>query len=89
MSCPYGKKIERDPRQPNLIQTVRNVGYRFNLTGAESSPEQSATQDFQEAYKANSHSLNGLNPTNPLSVSGNGKRGVVPQSSTVGHSVRG
>ncbi|WP_017660970.1 response regulator transcription factor [Baaleninema simplex] len=26
------KKIELDPRQPNLIQTVRNVGYRFNLT---------------------------------------------------------
>jgi two-component system OmpR family response regulator len=25
------KKIETDPRQPNLIQTVRNVGYRFNL----------------------------------------------------------
>lgn len=25
------KKIELDPRQPNLIQTVRNVGYRFNL----------------------------------------------------------
>ena len=24
------KKIERDPRQPSLIQTVRNVGYRFN-----------------------------------------------------------
>ncbi len=24
------KKIEKDPRQPNLIQTVRNVGYRFN-----------------------------------------------------------
>lgn len=24
------KKIEHDPRQPNLIQTVRNVGYRFN-----------------------------------------------------------
>ncbi|MEB3224370.1 MAG: response regulator transcription factor [Synechococcus sp.] len=27
------KKIEQDPRQPNLIQTVRNVGYRFNLDG--------------------------------------------------------
>ena len=27
------KKIERDPRQPNLIQTVRNVGYRFNVEG--------------------------------------------------------
>lgn len=25
------KKIELDPRQPNFIQTVRNVGYRFNL----------------------------------------------------------
>ena len=25
------KKIETDPRQPNLIQTVRNVGYRFNV----------------------------------------------------------
>lgn len=25
------KKIETDPRQPSLIQTVRNVGYRFNI----------------------------------------------------------
>lgn len=25
------KKVEIDPRQPNLIQTVRNVGYRFNV----------------------------------------------------------
>ena len=25
------KKIEVDPRQPQLIQTVRNIGYRFNL----------------------------------------------------------
>jgi len=25
------KKIEVDPRQPNIIQTVRNVGYRFNI----------------------------------------------------------
>ena len=24
------KKIEPNPRQPNLIQTVRNVGYRLN-----------------------------------------------------------
>lgn len=24
------KKIEIDPRQPSLIQTVRNIGYRFN-----------------------------------------------------------
>ncbi len=26
------KKIETDPRQPSLIQTVRNVGYRFNIS---------------------------------------------------------
>ena len=25
------KKIEVDPRQPNIIQTVCNVGYRFNI----------------------------------------------------------
>ncbi|MBM0743803.1 response regulator transcription factor [Phormidium sp. CLA17] len=25
------KKVETDPRQPNLIQTVRNVGYRLGL----------------------------------------------------------
>jgi two-component system, OmpR family, response regulator len=25
------KKLEIDPQQPNLIQTVRNVGYRFNV----------------------------------------------------------
>lgn len=25
------KKVEIDPRQPDLIQTVRNVGYRLNL----------------------------------------------------------
>lgn len=27
------KKIEVDPRQPTLIQTVRNVGYRLNVDG--------------------------------------------------------
>ena len=25
------KKVELDPRQPSLIQTIRNVGYRFNV----------------------------------------------------------
>jgi two-component system OmpR family response regulator len=25
------KKVELDPRQPSLIQTIRNVGYRFNI----------------------------------------------------------
>jgi two-component system, OmpR family, response regulator len=30
------KKIETDPRRPSLIQTVRNVGYRFNIEMLES-----------------------------------------------------
>jgi two-component system OmpR family response regulator len=29
------KKIEFDPRQPAFIQTVRNVGYRFNVPPAQ------------------------------------------------------
>ncbi len=29
------KKIEADPRQPSVIQTVRNVGYRLNVDGAQ------------------------------------------------------
>jgi two-component system, OmpR family, response regulator len=32
------KKIEIDPRQPNLIQTVRNVGYRFNVEVVHADP---------------------------------------------------
>ncbi|ACK72762.1 two component transcriptional regulator, winged helix family [Gloeothece citriformis PCC 7424] len=39
------KKIETDPRQPSLIQTVRNVGYRFNIETLEelnSSPSPAA-----------------------------------------------
>ena len=36
------KKIEANPRQPNIVQTVRNVGYRFNpelIDDNESVPE--------------------------------------------------
>jgi two-component system OmpR family response regulator len=32
------KKIEVDPRQPSLIQTVRNVGYRFNIEVVNAKP---------------------------------------------------
>lgn len=37
------KKIETDPRQPSLIQTVRNVGYRFNPELLQESPLPSLT----------------------------------------------
>ncbi len=84
------KKIERDPRQPNLIQTVRNVGYRFNLTGAESLVESPPGQEFQDAYTVNRHSLNSLNgQPGSLPVPGTGQRTAVVQPSTVSHSVRG
>jgi len=32
------KKIETDPRQPSLIQTVRNIGYRFNPAFMQKTP---------------------------------------------------
>ncbi len=38
------KKIEVDPRQPSLIQTVRNVGYRFNLEALMSSSNPDSEQ---------------------------------------------
>lgn len=38
------KKIERDPQQPHLLQTVRNVGYRLNIEmSAQSSNRQAST----------------------------------------------
>ena len=33
------KKIETNPRQPHIIQTVRNVGYRFNPELIEAEPD--------------------------------------------------
>lgn len=45
------KKLEIDPRQPSLIQTVRNVGYRFNpefLNGYASGVEERGTKKVEE-----------------------------------------
>jgi DNA-binding response OmpR family regulator len=36
------KKVEIDPRQPNLIQTVRNVGYRLNIDLLEANSQRHA-----------------------------------------------
>jgi two-component system, OmpR family, response regulator len=41
------KKIEEDPRQPNIIQTVRNVGYRFNVERSNSNGSASALNHRQ------------------------------------------
>lgn len=45
------KKIERDPRQPSLIQTVRNIGYRFNIEGLQQSNYQEIQGDLTELHK--------------------------------------
>lgn len=44
------KKIETDPRQPHLIQTVRNVGYRFNVEALETGQTESPSKRPATAY---------------------------------------
>ncbi|CCQ57429.1 MAG: response regulator transcription factor [Crocosphaera sp.] len=45
------KKIETDPRQPSLIQTVRNVGYRFNPEVIQASSASPVTSSATQAAK--------------------------------------
>jgi two-component system, OmpR family, response regulator len=55
------KKVETDPKQPNLIQTIRNVGYRLNLEVLEplksSLPSLSATPISQTNGNLQGHSV--------------------------------
>jgi two-component system, OmpR family, response regulator len=46
------KKVEIDPHQPSLIQTVRNVGYRLNLGDPDSNPTPKNTAGNAIAYTA-------------------------------------
>lgn len=46
------KKVETDPRQPNLIQTVRNVGYRLNLESLTANPLPQASDYSNNRRKA-------------------------------------
>lgn len=59
------KKVEQDPQQPYLIQTVRNVGYRLNLETLKmdhprnqinptAQPSQAAGRDSRQPQGANS-----------------------------------
>ena len=48
------KKIETDPRHPSLIQTVRNVGYRFN---PEMMEEETAPTATEKSSERNGHRL--------------------------------
>lgn len=43
------KKLEVDPQQPNLIQTVRNIGYRFNPEALVRSPLRPISQNLNSA----------------------------------------
>lgn len=51
------KKIELDPRQPNFIQTVRNVGYRFNLEALQKSHSYPQDDHVSSSHHRH-HSLN-------------------------------
>jgi two-component system, OmpR family, response regulator len=53
------KKIELDPRQPNLIQTVRNVGYRFNgeMAKAHTDLDGSANARLKKRKRSSVHPL--------------------------------
>ncbi|MEA5570865.1 response regulator transcription factor [Calothrix sp. UHCC 0171] len=54
------KKVELDPRQPSLIQTIRNVGYRFNMEILNVNIPQSQTKLTKERFS---------NQRSPLSTS--------------------
>ena len=51
------KKIETDPRQPSLIQTVRNVGYRFNTDILQDSPMPAMSPSVSDRHNTNGHHL--------------------------------
>ncbi len=50
------KKVELDPRQPNLIQTIRNVGYRFNMEILNTNISQSQTTKLARERFSNQRS---------------------------------
>lgn len=63
------KKIEIDPRQPNLIQTVRNVGYRLNIDLLEAHSQRQGMQPHMQSNAVNPNA-NGQRPsTSPQTVS--------------------
>jgi two-component system, OmpR family, response regulator len=51
------KKVELDPRQPSLIQTIRNVGYRFNMEILNSNVPQSQAKLAKERFSNQRPSL--------------------------------
>ncbi|WP_084555033.1 response regulator transcription factor [[Phormidium ambiguum] IAM M-71] len=60
------KKLETDPRQPSIIQTIRNVGYRFNpefLNSYHSQSHNSQNHGGEEPRNRSvpNHSFNGTN----------------------------
>ena len=52
-----GKKIEINPRQPYLIQTVRNVGYRLNPEILKGETPKSPTIDHFHEHNGSFSSL--------------------------------
>lgn len=49
------KKVELDPQQPSLIQTVRNVGYRFNVESVIKSQDRQGTRQSDQSIAPKSN----------------------------------
>ncbi len=54
------KKVEIDPRQPSLIQTVRNVGYRFNIETLKASSIQPSEVSLRQRSNTENSQLSAL-----------------------------
>ncbi len=66
------KKIELDPQQPNLIQTVRNVGYRFNTEALGRLPLRSLGHGGSNGHGNGNHGRDSRDPM--VSVGSHGDR---------------
>jgi two-component system OmpR family response regulator len=62
------KKIETDPRQPHLIQTVRNVGYRFNVEALETGQTHPPSNQPPTNYTNRKRGTSNRKPTSPMPV---------------------
>ncbi len=58
------KKIENAPQRPQLIQTVRNVGYRMNMEGLSSPPHSLAEPPGHAPLMERKHSIRSSNDSN-------------------------
>jgi len=75
------KKLEVDPRQPNLIQTVRNVGYRFN---PDVMYQPRSTESDREELTGKAMAVPEVSPLSVAALSRSGNGSTLPLSARSG-----